>query len=91
MRRINPTFSTILVKKNAGVKARYNHRPTKLAIAMNSALICFGVATITLTGAAIAKSNNVPNTSLQVYKIPPGSLKGALDGFAKQKRINLSF
>jgi catecholate siderophore receptor len=91
MRTLNPTFCTVLAKKNACVKARYNHRPTKLALAMNSALICFGVATITLTGAAFALSNIVTDTAVHAYKIPPGPLKGALNRFAKKERIKLHF
>ncbi|MDP1680132.1 MAG: TonB-dependent receptor plug domain-containing protein, partial [Candidatus Nitrotoga sp.] len=91
MHTLNPTFSNVMTKKNAGVKARYNRRQIKLAIAMNSALICFGVATITLSGAAVAQPNIGSSTSIQAYKIPPGSLKDALGRFAKQEGIKFSF
>jgi catecholate siderophore receptor len=80
-----------MTKKNTGINARYNHRQIKLAIAINSALICFGVATITLSGVAVAQPNIGSSTSTQAYKIPPGSLKVALSRFAKQEGIKLSF
>jgi catecholate siderophore receptor len=80
-----------MTKKNTGINARYSHRQLKLAIAINSALICFGVATITLSGAAVAQPNIVSSTSTQAYKIPPSSLKVALGRFAKQEGIKLSF
>lgn len=91
MHTLNPIFSNVITKKNVGVKARYNHRQNKLAIAMNSALICFGVATITLSGVAVAQSNIDSSASIQTYKIPSGSLKDALDRFAKQEGIKLSY
>ena len=82
---------TTLAQKNAGMQTRCNYHQTKLAIAINSALICFGVATITLSGAAVAQPNIVSSTSTQAYKIPPSSLKVALGRFAKQEGIKLSF
>ena len=91
MHTLNPIFNNVMTKKNAGVKAQYNHRQNKLAIAMNSALICFGVATITLSSVAVAQSNIDSSASIQTYKIPSGSLKDALDRFAKQKGIKLSY
>ncbi|MEQ1741589.1 MAG: STN domain-containing protein, partial [Candidatus Nitrotoga sp.] len=87
----NPTDSNVITKKNAGIKVRCNLRQNKLAIAINSALICFGVATITLPSAAVAQSNIGSSTSTQSYKIPSGSLKEALGRFAKQEGIKLSF
>lgn len=68
----NPKCISTLAKKNVGVQSRYSHRPTKLAFAMNGALICFGVATITLAGAVFAQSNMVTDTAVHAYKIPPG-------------------
>ena len=91
MHILNPIFSNDMTKKNTGINARYSHRQLKLAIAINSALICFGVATITLSGAAVAQPNIVSSTSTQAYKIPPSSLKVALGRFAKQEGIKLSF
>jgi catecholate siderophore receptor len=88
---LNPKCISTLAKKNVDVQSRYSHRPTKLALAMNSALICFGVATITLTGSAFAKSNIVADTAVHAYKIPPGPLKSALNRFAKKERIKLYF
>ena len=80
-----------MTKKIANVKAGYNRRQIKLAIAMHSALICFGVVTIILPGAAVAQSNIESSTSAQAHKIPPGSLKNALGRFAKQTGIKLSY
>ena len=78
-------------KKNTAVKAQCNRRQITLAIAINSAIICFGVATITLSGAAVAQPNNDSSAAIRAYKIPPGSLKGALDRFAKQVGIKISY
>ncbi len=91
MHTLNPTLSTVMTKKDAGAQSRYHHRQTKLAIVMNSALICFWVATITITGAAFAQSNMVTDTAVHAYKIPPGPLKVALVRFAKKERIKLHF
>ena len=82
---------TALAKNNADIQTRRSHRLSKLAIAMNGALICFGLTTVSLSGAAVAKSNTVERTDVHAYKIPPGPLKGALDRFVKQEGIELSF
>ncbi len=80
---------TTLAQKNAGIQTRCNHRQTKLAIAMNSALICFGVATISLSGAAVAQSNIVASTAVQTYNISAGSLQTALISFVKQADVKV--
>ena len=80
---------TALAQKNAGIRTRCNHRQTKLAIAMNSALICFGVATISLSGAAVAQSNIVASTAVQTYNISAGSLQTALISFVKQADVKV--
>ncbi len=80
---------TALAQKNAGIQTRCNHRQTKLAIAMNSALICFGVATISLSGAAVAQSNIVASTAVQTYNISAGSLQTALISFVKQADVKV--
>ena len=87
----NLTCITTLAKKNADIQTRCSHRRSKLAIAMNGALFCFGLATMTLSDVAVAKSNTVESTDVHAYKIPPGPLKGALDRFVKQEGIELSF
>ncbi|MDQ3268313.1 MAG: TonB-dependent receptor plug domain-containing protein, partial [Pseudomonadota bacterium] len=87
---LNPKCISTLAKKNVGVKSRYSYRPTKLALAMNSALICFGVATVTLSGVAVAQSNMIASSVEQTYNISSGSLKTALDSFAQQAGIDLS-
>ncbi|RFC31899.1 MAG: catecholate siderophore receptor [Candidatus Nitrotoga sp. MKT] len=79
-----------VARKHAGIQASCNHRQTKLAIAMNSALICFGVATITLSGAAVAQPNVVASTTEHAYNISAGSLKAGLDLFVKQTGVKLS-
>ena len=90
MYALNLKSITTVAPKHDGIQTRCSHRRTKLAIAMNSALFCFGVATVTLTGAAVAQSNIVSSTTVQTYNISAGSLKAALDLFAKQASIDLS-
>ena len=80
---------TTLAQKNAGIQTRCNHRKTKLAVAMNSALICFGVATISLSSAAVAQSNIVASTTVQTYNISAGSLNTALILFVKQADVEV--
>ncbi len=87
----NLKCTTTLAKKNTDNQTRCSQRQTKLAIAMNSALICFGLATISLSSVAVAKSNIDASPAVHAYKIPPGSLKGALNRFVKQEGIELSF
>ena len=77
-------------RKHAGIQASCDHRQTKLAIAMNSALICLGVATITLSGVAVAQPNIVASTTEHAYNISAGSLKAGLDLFVKQTGVKLS-
>ncbi|MEQ1583870.1 MAG: TonB-dependent receptor plug domain-containing protein, partial [Candidatus Nitrotoga sp.] len=57
---------------------------------MNSALICLGVATITLSGVAVAQPNIVASTTEHAYNISAGSLKAGLDLFVKQTGVKLS-
>lgn len=80
---------TTLARKHAGIKTQGNHRQTKLAIAMNSALICFGVVTISFSGAAVAQSNIVASTTAQTYNISAGSLTPALILFVKQAGVKV--
>lgn len=80
---------TTLAQKNAGIQTRCNHRKTKLAVAMNSALICFGVATISLSSATVAQSNIVASTTVQTYNISAGSLNTALILFVKQADVEV--
>ncbi|CAH1212014.1 Ferrichrome-iron receptor [Candidatus Nitrotoga sp. BS] len=79
------------LKCTTALEQRCSHRQTKLVIALNSALLYFGLATITLSGVAVAKSNIDASPAVHAYKIPPGPLKGALDRFVKQEGIELSF
>ncbi|MEQ1742678.1 MAG: TonB-dependent receptor plug domain-containing protein, partial [Candidatus Nitrotoga sp.] len=78
-----------MARKHADIQTRCNHRQTKLAIAMNSALICFGVATISLSGAAVAQSNIVASTTVQTYNISAGALQTALILFVKQADVKV--
>ena len=82
---------TALANKHTDIKTRCNHRQTKLVIAMNSALICFGLATITLSGPAVAKSNIDASSAVHAHKIPAGSLEVGLDRFVTQEGIKLSY
>ncbi|WP_239253660.1 TonB-dependent siderophore receptor [Candidatus Nitrotoga sp. M5] len=58
---------------------------------MNSALICFGLATITLSGPTVAKSNIDASSAVHAHKIPAGSLEVGLDRFVTQEGIKLSY
>ncbi|WP_239796521.1 TonB-dependent siderophore receptor [Candidatus Nitrotoga arctica] len=78
-----------MARKHDGIQTRCSHRQTKLVIAMNSALICFGVATFGLSGAAVAQSNIVASTALQTYNISAGSLQTALILFVKQADVKV--
>ncbi|CAH1205203.1 Ferrichrome-iron receptor [Candidatus Nitrotoga sp. BS] len=60
-----------LVQKNADIQTRCNHRQNKLAIAMNSALFSFGVATISLSGVAVAQGNEPVEENAQTSKSNP--------------------
>ncbi|MCX7195177.1 MAG: TonB-dependent siderophore receptor, partial [Proteobacteria bacterium] len=80
---------TTLARKHADIQTRCNHRQTKLAIAMNNALICFGVATMSLSGAAVAQSNIVASTTVQTYNISAGALQTALILFVKQADVKV--
>ncbi|WP_239253662.1 STN domain-containing protein, partial [Candidatus Nitrotoga sp. M5] len=82
---------TASAQKHTGIHTRFKHRQTKLAIAMNSALICFGLATISLSGIAVAKTNINASSAVHAFKIPPGSLKVGLDRFVTQEGIKLSY
>ena len=86
----NLKCATTSAQKHAGIQTRCSHRQTKLVIAMNSALLCFGLASTTLSGTAVAKSNIDASSAVHVYKIPPGSLKVGLDRFVSQEGIKLS-
>ncbi len=85
----NLKYITTLARKHAGIQTRCNHRQTKLAIAMNSALICFGVATLSLSGATVAQPNIVASPTLQTYNISAGSLQTALILFVKQADVKV--
>ncbi|RFC37852.1 MAG: catecholate siderophore receptor [Candidatus Nitrotoga sp. SPKER] len=80
---------TTMARKHDGIQIRCSHRQTKLVIAMNSALICFGVATFGLSGVAVAQSNNVASTALQTYNISAGTLQTALILFVKQANVKV--
>ena len=88
------TLSPILSKsaqKRAAVQARHRHRKTQLAVALHGALICFGAATMVLPHGAHAETNVITSNTVQAYNISAGSLEDALNRFARQTGINLSF
>ncbi len=87
----NLKCTTTLAQRHPSIQTRFSNRQTKLTIALNSALLCFGLATISLSSVAVAKSNIDASSAVHAYKIPPGSLKGALNRFVKQEGIELSF
>lgn len=60
-----------LVQINSDIQTRCNHRQNKLAIAMNSALLSFGVASISLSGAAVAQDNERVVENAQTSKSNP--------------------
>ncbi|CAH1904995.1 Ferrichrome-iron receptor [Candidatus Nitrotoga sp. HW29] len=64
----NLKCNTTVARKYDGPQIPCRHRQTKLVIAMNSALFCFGVTTITFAGVAIAQPTD-SETTLPVISV----------------------
>lgn len=69
-----------------------HHRHTSLVKALHSALICFGMSTAMILPDGVFAETSIP-AAVQAYdiSISSGSLETALDQFAKQAGINVSF
>lgn len=78
-------------QKHGAVQARRNHCRARLAIALHGALICFGAVTMLLSHSAHAATTIVASNTVPVYSIAAGSLEDALNRFARQTGIKLSF
>ncbi|MBA0014749.1 MAG: putative TonB-dependent receptor BfrD [Nitrosomonadaceae bacterium] len=78
-------------QKHATVQARRNHCKARLAIALHGALICFGVVTMLLSHSAYATTTIAVGNTLQAFSISADSLEDALNRFAKQTGIKISF
>lgn len=78
-------------QKHATAQARRNHCKARLAIALHGALICFGVVTMHLSHSAHATTTIAVGNTLQAFSISADSLEDALNRFAKQTGIKISF
>ena len=78
-------------QKHNGVRPEYNLRRSSLATAVRSALIGFGIGSMTLSHSALAESHIVAQAPEVTYSIPAGSLEDALHRFAQQTGTTISF
>lgn len=82
-------------QKCTDIQARSNRRKipriTAFIAALPGALICFGMAAIALPNGAFAEANTAASTASQAYNIAAGPLQDALERFARQTGIKLSF
>lgn len=85
------TTATKSAQKHAAVQARRSHYKARLTIALHGALICFGAVTMLLSLDAHAATTLVASNTLQAFSISADSLEDALNRFAKQAGIRLSF
>lgn len=72
-------------------KPRRRHCKARLAIALHGALICFGAVTMLLPHSAHATTTIVASNTVPAYSIAAGTLEDALNRFARQTGIKLSF
>jgi catecholate siderophore receptor len=86
-----PSENHNVVRERRGRKAKPVSFQSTLAGAVQGALMFFGAAAMVLPHAAFAESRVGTRTDVQVYDISAGPLEDALDRFAKQSGINLSF
>ncbi|WP_256330288.1 TonB-dependent siderophore receptor [Nitrosospira sp. Nsp1] len=80
-----------MVGKRNGRKAKSNLYRSSLAAAVQGALLLLGTAGIALPHAAFAESSVGDSAHAQPYNISAGPLEDALNHFAKQTRVKLSF
>jgi len=79
------------VQKHDGGRAECGFRPSRLMGAVRGALIGFGLASWTLPEIAIAEASIVAQASAVTYSIPAGSMADALNRFAQQAEVSISF
>lgn len=90
MRTLSTTHSKS-AQKHAAAQARCSHRKTQFAVALHGALICFGIAMMLPPQSTHAATTLVASNTLQAFSISADSLGDALNRFAKQAGIRLSF
>lgn len=87
MRTLSTTHSKS-AQKHAAAQARCSHRKTQFAVALH---ICFGIAMMLPPQSTHAATTLVASNTLQAFSISADSLEDALNRFAKQAGIRLSF
>ncbi len=80
-----------VVRKRNGRKEKSNLYRSSLAAAVQGALFFLGTAAIALPHAAFAESGVGDSTHAHPYNISAGPLEDALNHFARQTRVKLSF
>ena len=80
-----------VVRKRNGRKAKSSLYRSSLAAAVQGALLFLGAAAIALPHAAVAESGVGNSTHAQPYNISAGPLEDALNHFARQTQVKLSF
>ncbi len=80
-----------VVRKRNGRKAKSNLYRSSLAAAVHGALLFLGTAAIALPHAAFAESAVGNRAHAQPYNISAGPLEDALNHFARQAQVKLSF
>lgn len=79
------------VQKYDEGRAECSFRPSRLIVAVRDALIGLGLASLVLPQIAMAESNIVAQASAVTYSIPAGSMADALNRFAQQAGVSISF
>ena len=80
-----------VVRKRNGRKAKSSLYRSSLAAAVQGALLFLGAAAMALPHAAFAESGVGNSTHAQPYNISAGPLEDALNHFARQTQVKLSF
>lgn len=79
------------VQKHDEGRAECGFRPSRLIMAVRGTLIGLGLASLVLPRIAIAESNIVAQASAVIYSIPAGAMADALNRFAQQAGVSISF
>jgi catecholate siderophore receptor len=79
------------IQKHDGDRAECGFRPSPLIVAVRGALIGLGLASLVLPQIVIAESNIAAQASAVTYSIPAGAMADALNRFAQQAGVSISF
>ena len=60
-------------------------------MAVRSALVSLGLATMTLPDAVLAQSGSATSAAVQAYSISAGPMENALEEFGRQAGLKLSY